>query len=366
MYKKEKALIKKFQPKIFSAITGLLLVCVMCSFFSMPLHAEENANGTWIMTADNKRAFVTGTSSIIDMGMQPASRVKVDAMSYGNPNNSYRTLKVPTQVTRQGNYYFIVDCYHNQVLYSKSMGLGLGEWKVMTKDVTLPHSIASDGNLYLVTDTEANRVLVFEMKNGRFQNTQVLENIGIRPHYIQYDSATDSFFAWSSMTGDMYILNKAPDTGIVCIREIRHVNELGNYYVRSFTMVGNQIIFPSGTNRYMVVVDKNTFEVMGRYPVTPEIAGMAYVLPIQNYYYMTVACDAVADQGAATFIRTTDLNSLASGQYEVIYNYVGNAGIPYYIDYFNDAFYMTNAGTTKNIWRFQVQDNQMKGLTAMY
>lgn len=342
--------IKKLRIKI-----GVLLGCMIFSFLQIPLYAEENTKAT-----------VSSSVTMIDMGMKPAVKMQVSTLEYENPYNTYEVLKVPTQITRQGDYYFIVDCYHNQVIYTKNMGIPLKEWKVMTNDVTLPHSIASDGNFYLVADTEKNRILVFEWKNGRFQNTQRLDDIGNRPHYIQYDKETDSFFVWSSMTGDMYILNKAPDTGILCIREVRHIKELGNYYVRSFTIVGNQVIFPSGTNRYMIMVDKNTFEVIGRYPVTSEISGMAYVLPIGGYYYMTVACDAYANQDAATFIRTNDLNSLAEGKYEVIYQYVSNKGIPYYIDYFNDAFYMTNSGVSKNIWWFQVLNDQITGVNAIY
>ncbi len=342
--------LKKFRIKI-----GFLLSCLIFCFLQIPLYAEENAETN-----------VSSPVTIIDMGMKPAVKMQESTLDYENPYNTYETLKVPTQITKQGDYYFIVDCYHNQVIYTKNMGIPLKQWKVMTNDVTLPHAIASDGNFYLVADTEKNRILVFEWKNGRFQNTQRLDDIGIRPHYIQYDKETDSFFVWSSMTGDMYILNKAPDTETLCIREVRHIKELGNYYVRSFTIDGNQIIFPSGTNRYMMIVNKNTFEVLGRYPVTSEISGMAYVLPIGSYYYMTVSCDANANQDAATFIRTNDLNGLAQGKYEVMYQYVSNKGIPYYIDHFNDAFYMTNSGVSNNIWRFQVLNDQITGVNAMY
>ena len=122
--------IKKFRIKI-----GFLLACLIFSFLQIPLYAEENT-----------RTTDSSSVTIIDMGMKPAVTMQVSTLEYENPYNTYEALKVPTQITKQGDYYFIVDCYHNQVIYTKNMGIPLKEWKVMTNDVTLPHAIASDGN----------------------------------------------------------------------------------------------------------------------------------------------------------------------------------------------------------------------------
>ena len=306
------------------------------------------------------------TSTVFDMGMYPAVQLSAGSSSYGNPYNQCSSLNVPTQITKQGGYYFIVDCYNNQVLYSDSIGKPLRSWRVMTKNVNQPHGIASDGQAYLVADTENNRVLVFEQKGGTLCNTQRLDGIGKRPHYIKYDEETDSFFVWSSMTGDMYILKKDSATGIVCIQEMRHIKELANYYVRSFTIAGDLVLFPSGTNSYVTVADKDTMQVLYRYPVPFDISGMAYIMSIGNYFYMTVSTDYWANQDVAKIIRTKDLSTLSNGVYETVNSGFPSNGIPYYIDIINGAYYMTYSGSSKLIWRFNVEGDLIKNVAAVY
>ena len=51
-----------------------------------------------------------------------AVRLPVSDISYENPVNPYDRLKVPAQIVRIGDWYFITDCYHNQVLYTAGMG----------------------------------------------------------------------------------------------------------------------------------------------------------------------------------------------------------------------------------------------------
>lgn len=117
--------------------------------------------------------------------------------------NAQATLSIPTYVTKIDNTWFIVDCYHNQVLYydtkadgkteydnagesdnnNESAGVpdddensddfpqvDLTEWHVLPDDPELPmnqpHTIAGDGNVLLVDDTENNRVLVYTVNDG--------------------------------------------------------------------------------------------------------------------------------------------------------------------------------------------------------
>ena len=298
--------------------------------------------------------------------VQNAIRLPVNESSFENPLNSYDRLKVPTQIKRIGDYYFLTDCYHNQVLYTSSMGTPISKWKVMTTDVEQPHAIAGDGQVYLVVDTENNRVQIFEWKKGRFQNTQRLEEIGKRPHYIVYDEPTESFFIWSSLTGEMYIAKRDAATGSVYLAEKRKIKELDGFYVRSFTIVGDQIIFPSGNNCYIIVADKETLEVQARYPVPQEVSGMAYIVPIGDYFYMTVSSDLNYDQNAATIIRSNDLGQMAFGIYEDMYSKFKCPGIPYYIDRFDGMYYMTSAGSEKTIWRFHAADNEIIEVGAVY
>lgn len=325
----------------------LLAALVYAGFHSLTASAEENvsaeANGDW-------------------SGVE----ISVSTAVYPNPVNPYQELKVPSQILKLGRYYVIVDTYHDQVLYSLSIAAPVTEWQVMTSDTQLPHSAASDGELYLVADTENNRILVFEWAYGRFQNTQRFDNIGERPHYIEYDRETDSFFVWSSMTGEMYLFKKDPQSGRMYLWEIRGIKELEHFYVRSFTICGDRIWFPSGTNGYIIVADKQTFDVIERYPVSCEIAGMAYILPIGGTFYMTVSTDAVGNQDAATMIRVDDLHALASGQYEEIYDVFDTNGIPYYISNISGTYYLTNHCGSRQVLHFRVNGNELINNGALF
>lgn len=308
----------------------------------------------------------TSTSTVYQMPPVFAAQQPVDKNQYGNANNAYSDLKIPTQVIKTGGYYFLVDCYHDQVLYTRNFGCPLKEWRVLTTKAKQPHTIASDGQVYLVDDTENHRVLVFEWENGRFQNTQILSGIGSRPHYITYDAATASFYVWSSLTGEMYIMKKEPVSGMVYIASICRVNELQGVYVRSFTICGDMILFPSGDNGYITAVNKNAFEVIARYPVPEQISGMVQIYPIENYYYITVSTDLSYNQSGATIIRTQDLSSLYTGQYEDIYHLFKTEGTPYYISNIDGMYYMANHRSKRGICRFSVENDVIRNTSLMY
>lgn len=339
-----------------------VMALALSAFMTGEIHAAERQDALQTMAV----RLETDTSIIYDLGMMPARQLPQSTFTNNNPQNPYRELKAPTQIIRQDDYYFIVDCYHNQVIYARNLETPINEWRIMTNNVTLPHSIASDGERYLVTDTEENRILVFEKIQGRFQNTQTFEQIGNRPHYIKYDRTTDSYFAWSSLTGDMYILKNDERTDRMCIQEVRHIKELADCYVRSFTIVGDHILFPSGNNCYMILADKETMDVKQRYPVTQEISGMAYVMPIGDSFYITVSTDLRYNQNAATMIRTDNLALLAEGQYEKIYEVFQTKGVPYYIDSVNGMYYMTNHNANKSIIGFGITDGTISPVIEVY
>lgn len=280
--------------------------------------------------------------------------------------NSYNDLSVPTWLTKVGNTYFLVDCYHNQVIYNDNLTDQLSKWKVMTDDIDRGHTLASDGTVYLIDDTERNRVLVFEKKDGGYAHTQIFENIGTRPHYIIYHAPTDTFYAWSSMTGEMYLFRHNPDDTRMYLTEICRIDALDNVYVRSFTIIGNDIYFVSG-NSTIIRADLKSFRIRETYPVPDEIAGMIQLTRIQDYYYITISTDIAGDQSHATILRTRDLSSLAKGEYEDIYKYFIGGGTPYYITELDNAYYLTEHRLPgHSLWRFQVEKNEIVNVGTVY
>lgn len=284
----------------------------------------------------------------------------------GVVKNVQPSLSVPTQISKIGADYFLVDCYHNQILTSPSPDLPLTEWTVLTDQINRGHTIAGDGSVFLADDTDNNRILVFEKKDGRFFMTQTFENIGIRPHYVVYDESTGRFYALSSMTGELYIFVRPENGSRVALEKVLSVPELSGAYVRSFTIDGNDIYFVSG-NGSILRARKKDLKIMERWPVPDQIAGMIQLTRIQDYFYITVSTDLLGNQDAATILRVSDLSQLATGQWEDIYdNFIGG-GTPYYISSFDGHYYLTEHRLPgHSVWQFDVEDNRLTNILSLY
>lgn len=280
--------------------------------------------------------------------------------------NPYTDLSVPTYITKINDTYFLVDCYHDQVIYHDNLEDPLSMWQVMTNDMNKGHTIASDGTVYLIDDTENHRILVFEQKEDKFLHTQTFSDIGNRPHYIIYDDRTDTFYVWSSMSGEMYLFRRNPDDTRMYLTEIRRIDSLDNVYVRSFSIIDGDIYFVSGSSS-ILRADLDTFEILDTYPVPDSMAGMIQLTKIEDYYYITVSTDITGNQDYATILRTQDLSALNSGGYEDIYSLFIGGGTPYYITFFDDAYYLTEHRLPgHSVWRFQVTDNEITNVESIY
>ena len=287
------------------------------------------------------------------------------------PDNPNPALSVPTYITKIEDTYFIVDCYNNQIIYHDNLTDPLYEWQVMTNDVSMPHTIAGDGTVYVIDDTENNRILIMEKgvnENGQsvYIPTQEFTGIGNRPHYIIYDKSTDTFFVWSSQSGEMYLLRHPANDTTLYLTEIRSIPSLADTYVRSFTIVGDTVYFVSG-NSSIIEADLDTFKIKKEYAVPDELSGMIQLTPIEDYYYITISTDITGNQDYATMIRTKNLKDLAKGNYEDIYeNFIGG-GTPYYITCIDDTWYLTEHRLPgHSIWSFKIADNKILDVTAVY
>lgn len=290
------------------------------------------------------------------------------------PIQNYDTeLSVPTYVTKVGDTWFIVDCYHNRVIYSDEMGKPLNQWNIMCSEATQPHTMASDGTIYMIEDTENNRVLIYEKIQDKFLNTQAIYGIGNRPHFTAYDETSDTFYVWSSVTGELYCFRHTEDSTRVYLTEIKKIDALAGLYVRSFTIKDGDIYFVSGVSSdgvpgRILKCDLKTLDVKKSYPVPDEIAGMVQITPIDNMFYITVSTDLYGNQDYATIIRAKSLEDLSKGNYEDIYsNYFIGGGTPYNISQVDDTYFLTEHRLKgHSIWSFQVQGGEVENVTSIY
>ncbi len=306
-----------------------------------------------------------------------SSLVTDESVAESGQKNQWDFLSVPTQITGIGDDFFIVDCYHDQILYHDNLEDPISDWEVLTSDLNKGHTIAGDGMVYLAEDTENNRVLVFEKTEDGFHETQAFDNIGNKPHYTVYDWSTDTFYVWSSFSGEMYLFRHGKDDSRVYLTEIREIEELKHRYVRSFTIVGDSVYFVSGLptdaeateGPAILQCDLDDFQIKARYPVADDIAGMAGLAKIGDYFYITVSTDLYGSQDAATILRCKDLKNLEAGDYEDIYaDYFVGGGTPYYIGNIGNNWYLTEHRLEDHgVWEFSVDENgEIDQVKALY
>ena len=283
------------------------------------------------------------------------------------------SLSVPTYITKINDTWFIVDCYHNKVIYSDSLDTPIQAWNIMCDEVVQPHTLASDGKVFLVDDTENNRVLVYEKWSDKYLNTQVFDDIGNRPHFSVYDEDTKTFYVWSSESGEMYCFRRPEDSTRLYLTDIRKVEELSSTYVRSFTIIDGDIYFVSGLSSNgqapkILVCDLDSFKVKKSYPVPDEIAGMVQMTRIEDMFYITISTDITGNQDYATLIRAKSLDDISEGEYEDIYSeYFIGGGTPYNISQVGDTYFLTEHRLIDHqIWSFNVSDGRIVNVQTVF
>ncbi|MBR2275704.1 MAG: hypothetical protein IJ873_06560 [Lachnospiraceae bacterium] len=329
--------------------------------------------------------------------------------------NDYDSFNILTCIRKLGDRWFLVDCYHDQILYSDDPKTPVQEWQVMTRAITRGHTIDFDGEFYLADDTNNNRVLVFRERDGQFELAGQFSDIGILPHFVVYDKRTERFYVLSSMTGELYVFTNTRILGDISVsaeteagtqisdkkaheivlERIFYIEELNESYVRSFTIDGENVYFVSGNGNVILaklpepsengafesLPDRTELEILERYPVSDDIAGMVQLERIGDYFYITVSTNADFDQDYATILRTKDLNSLRdyhkttsvsmtndgeSPVCEDIYSLFIGGGTPYYIGSADSHFYLTEHRLPGHaLWQFDVLDDEITDFEAI-
>ena len=267
--------------------------------------------------------------------------------------SEYAQSYVSTQQVCLNGINFIVDTYHDKILYNDTAGIGnnLFGWKVMADDFNKPHSITSDGLIYLVTDTDNNRVATYtRLPGGEYIELQSFTGVGIRPHYCVYDAPTQSFYVWSSYTGEMYIYKRTQGTFMVTLSAVKKIDALYGLYTRSFTIDGDNILLCSQGAGGIIVVNKRTFGFVGAYPVPDELGGLVQVSHVGNHYYLTTSSDRYGNMNMAATVRSTSLAGFMSmATCEDVTSALGGIGgvrVPYYMTECGGLYYVRLNGLT--------------------
>ncbi len=334
----------------------VLLSVILLMFVLSGCSREQPSSDSAVPETERVDGPIRGSDILVDDISGTAEKTEIR-------KNPYPDLDIPTQITKIGDQYFIVDCYHNEIIYNDNLNDPLDQWYVLTDEINKGHTLAGDGTVYLTDDTENDRIMVFEKSGDRFVFSQKFDNITSRPHYIVYDKDRKSFFAWCSMSGEMYVFRHGENDSRMYLTDVRSIPELNGVYVRSFTIIGDDIYFVSG-NSSIIKADLDSFKILERYPVPSSMAGMIQLTKIEDYFYITISTDDKWDQNYATIIRCNSLEGLKDNKYEDIYRYFIGGGTPYYISEIDGEYYLTEHRIPgHSIWRFHLEGYGIKAET---
>lgn len=271
--------------------------------------------------------------------------------------NPYENLCVPTQLAKIGDDYFIVDCYHNQILTSVDVSAPLNQWKTIWDELSMGHSIAGDGVVYLADDTENARVLVFVKQGEDFYLTQTFDDVGIRTHFVHYDEKRKLFYVLSSLTGEIYTYKRVKDSCDVELEAVHKLQELDGIYIRSFSIIDNKLYLPAGDGN-IYIVNPKTFKIMDVKALAPELGGPTQISRIGDYYYLTVSTDIFGFSTAANIVRAKSLDSFFDSTYESVRSSFCMDGTPYVITQIDDGYYLAlHSDFGPNcMWYFEADD----------
>lgn len=290
--------------------------------------------------------FLMQNVMISSAGEEDAVRVKSkpgEVYAYDASNIYGEKFFIPTQVYQFGGEFYLADAYNNQVLHTSNVKSGPGGWKTVGRDLNRPHAIASDGILYLVVDTDNNRIVTYAKTAVGYVLVESIEGVGIRPHYVVYDSATKQFYVWSSMTGTMYIFKRADNALNLVLKQAKTIKALEGLYTRSFTIQGDTIYFPCVATSAIYLVNKADFNVKAISLVAPQLSEMVQIIRVQNYYYLVTSANPAREYAVATVARSTTLAGFGNGTYENVRAMFGSdlTGNPYYITQGEDGHFYT-------------------------
>jgi hypothetical protein len=156
-------------------------------------------------------------------------------------------LYTATMLTKIGEHYFIVDCWHHRIIFSENLYSPIKDWKTLDSQIAGPHSIAGDGEILVADCTGYHRLHVYRRQSEGYEHFEVLERAGHRPHRVIYCSEQKLFLVIGSR--DQRILLLRNEGGILRPLADYVITELGGQYTRSITLhngrlfaVGNETL----------------------------------------------------------------------------------------------------------------------------
>jgi len=263
--------------------------------------------------------------------LQRRFRIFANDTKPADPGAWRKRLYAPTLFTRIGEDYFVVDCWHNRVLYTQAkdgvIDWDLSTWKTMDEGLAGPHSIASDGEIYVVENTGHHSLRVYRKADGGFEAIQEIADVGERPHRVLYDKATKSFYTLSAHSQEITKLVR--DSDGLKVAYTRKLPFLKGRYSRSMSIIDGTMYFVSnGPGAFITQVrhDDDSYTVVKQWKMPEKMHGMNDVFKSSDgWFYVTYSSK---EPGG---MRTRSLEEVEAGGGEEISTELALDNIPYYL-----------------------------------
>ena len=307
------------------------------------------------------------------VGLIKKKRCKVRPLFYKKSNqnpdhtdgNYTERLYTPTFITKETLnqneiIYFIVDCWHHRIIFSKDLYAPISNWNILTDAIAGPHSLACDGDLLITEDTGRNALMVFKyIGNGLFNFNQYIQNIGIRPHRTIYDEASKLFYIIGGFSQNIVAIKN--DGGTARIIYNKQLEVLKDCYVRSIRIIGNKMYFVAANTEIIICnyLDAS-YKIENKINLQPICSGLSGANDIwkhEDYYYLT------ASPKKFIRFRSTDIQT---GKYEDLYDITDMKGTPYYLQVFDGRVFLPEITEYSRIRSFLIKNNSISDLKTLF
>lgn len=267
-------------------------------------------------------------------------------------------LYTPTLIEKIGELYFIVDCWHHRVLYSRELKPEIGRWQVLDDDLAGPHSIASDGVLYVVDDTGRNGIRSYMRDGDAFRLVQEVGDLGRRTHRVRYDKETAAFYVLSAH--DPSITKLVRDGEQLTVRYTKPLEFLNGEYTRSFVIIDGFMYFVPGPRTITKARYRDdSYDLVASYPVPRNLEGMNDLFRTDDGWYYVTSTDP------ANIFRARSLEDFGTGRYEDVRRQLSLRGIPYFLSAIDGRFFITQINRWSGILSFVHRDGNIADVRVL-
>jgi hypothetical protein len=256
------------------------------------------------------------------------------------------TLFTPTLLARTPYFYYLVDCWHNRVLFSPTLDCNLRHWRVLIH-LPQPHSLATDGSVFVIDSTSSNRLFLFEAATNRQLDVISLPTSSVSPHYLYFSPQRQLFFCLCARSQTLLTMTVRHQR--LVLRQEFPLTFLSGHYSRSFFCSLNDFYFPVSADAFSspasapiwqpeaaalihARLTPQGFDLLQSYPLPLPLANPNFLFRHREFWYLSTT--------PSLFVRFRRLSDLARAKYQILNNQLGVSGTPYFLSQEEDQLYL--------------------------